>query len=76
MKYAVEMGLVTVIYVPSFIKFGSGNRKSIGGMRRSTDTQPDDRINLRLFLQNKESSLMKHREREKHNMIPLFIKSR
>jgi hypothetical protein len=31
MKYAVEMGLVVMIYIPSFIKIGSGIQKLIGG---------------------------------------------
>jgi hypothetical protein len=31
MKYAVEMGLGAVIYIPSFIKIGSGIQKLIEG---------------------------------------------
>jgi hypothetical protein len=31
MKYAVEMGSETMIYIPSFIKTGSGVQKLIGG---------------------------------------------
>jgi hypothetical protein len=31
MKYVVEMGSVTMIYIPSFIKIGSGIRKLIRG---------------------------------------------
>jgi hypothetical protein len=31
MKYAVEMGLATMIYVPNFIKIGSSIQKLIGG---------------------------------------------
>jgi hypothetical protein len=31
MKYAVEMGSGAVIYIPSFIKIGSGIEKLIGG---------------------------------------------
>jgi hypothetical protein len=34
MKYAVEMGLVATIYIPSFMKIGSGIHKLIG-----TDSQ-------------------------------------
>jgi hypothetical protein len=30
MKYAVEMGSVAMIYIPSFIKIGSGIRKLLG----------------------------------------------
>jgi hypothetical protein len=36
MKYAVEMGSGAMIYIPSFIKIGSGIRKLIG---RDTRTQ-------------------------------------
>jgi hypothetical protein len=32
MKYAVEMGLGAMIYIPSFIKISSGIRKLIGGI--------------------------------------------
>jgi hypothetical protein len=38
MKYAVEMGSGAVIYIPSFIKIGSGVRKLIGGIHRHTDS--------------------------------------
>jgi hypothetical protein len=31
MKYAVEMGSVAMIYIPSFIKISSGIQKLIGG---------------------------------------------
>jgi hypothetical protein len=31
MKYAVEMGSGAVIYIPSFMKMGSGIQKLIGG---------------------------------------------
>jgi hypothetical protein len=40
MKYAVEMSSGVMIYIPSFIKIGSGIQKLIGGY---TDTQTDDR---------------------------------
>jgi hypothetical protein len=36
MKYTVEMGSVAMIYVPSFIKIGSGIQKLIGGIHRHT----------------------------------------
>jgi hypothetical protein len=36
MKYAVEMGSGTMIYLPNIIKIGSGIQKLIGGF---TDTQ-------------------------------------
>jgi hypothetical protein len=38
MKYAVEMGSVAMIYIPSFIKTGSGIQKLMGGGGRG-DTQ-------------------------------------
>jgi hypothetical protein len=41
MKYAVEMGSVAVMCIPSFIKIDSGFRKL-----RFTDTQDGDRISL------------------------------
>jgi hypothetical protein len=38
MKYATEMGLGTMIYTPSFIKFGSAIQKLMGrGIHRHTD---------------------------------------
>jgi hypothetical protein len=42
MKYAVEMGPVAMIYIPSFINIGSGIQKLIGGTHR----QASDRISL------------------------------
>jgi hypothetical protein len=38
MKYAVEMGSGAMIYIPSFIKFGSGVQKLIGGGGGDTQT--------------------------------------
>jgi hypothetical protein len=38
MKYTVEMGSGVMIYVPSFIKIGSGIQKLIGGIHRHTQT--------------------------------------
>jgi hypothetical protein len=32
MKYAVEMGSSVMIYIPSFIKIGSGIKELIGGI--------------------------------------------
>jgi hypothetical protein len=37
MKYAAEMGSGAVIYMPSFIKIGSGIQKLIEGIHRRTD---------------------------------------
>jgi hypothetical protein len=36
MKYSVEMGSGAMIYIPSFIKIGSGIQKLIGGSHRHT----------------------------------------
>jgi hypothetical protein len=40
MKYAVEMGSGAMIYIPSFIKIGSGIQKLIVGY---IDTQTEER---------------------------------
>jgi hypothetical protein len=45
MKYAVEMGSVVMIYIPSFIKTGSGIQKLIGEGTQ-THRQDGDRISL------------------------------
>jgi hypothetical protein len=45
MKYAVEMGSGATIYIPSFIKIGSGIQKFIGGDTQ-THRQHGDRISL------------------------------
>jgi hypothetical protein len=37
MKYGVKMGSVAIIYIPSFIKTGSGIQKLVGGIHRHTD---------------------------------------
>jgi hypothetical protein len=56
MKYAVEMGSCAKIYIPSFIKIGSGIQLMRGGDTR-TLRQQVDRISLLLFFQNKENRL-------------------
>jgi hypothetical protein len=38
MKYAVEMGLGAMIYIPSLIKIGSGIKKLTGGGDLQTDS--------------------------------------
>jgi hypothetical protein len=38
MKYAVEMSSGAIIYVPSFIKIGSGIQRKIWGIHRHTDS--------------------------------------
>jgi hypothetical protein len=37
MNYAAEMGSGVVLYIPSFIKIGSGIPKLIGGIHVHTD---------------------------------------
>jgi hypothetical protein len=37
MKYAVEMGPVAVIFIPSFVKFDSNIEKLIGEIHRHTN---------------------------------------
>jgi hypothetical protein len=37
MKYAVEMGSGAMMYIPSFIKIGSGIQKLIQGIHRHTN---------------------------------------
>jgi hypothetical protein len=62
MKYAIEMGSGSLIYIPNFIKIGSGIQKLMGDTRR--DRQHDDLISLLLFIQNKESKLkIRHHSR-------------
>jgi hypothetical protein len=49
MKYAVEMGSGAVIYIPRFIKIGSGIQKLIGEDTQ-THREHGDLISLFLFL--------------------------
>jgi hypothetical protein len=37
MKYAIEVGSGAIIYIPSFIKIGSGIQKLIRGIHRHTN---------------------------------------
>jgi hypothetical protein len=53
MKYAAEMGSGAMIFIPSFIKIGSG----IGDSQ--THRQHGDRINLLLFFLSKERRLIR-----------------
>jgi hypothetical protein len=39
MKFTVYMRLVSIIYIPSFIKIGSGIQKLIGGTHSHTQTE-------------------------------------
>jgi hypothetical protein len=45
MKYAVEMGSVSMIYIPSFVKIGSGIQKLVG-VNTQTQRQDEGRISL------------------------------
>jgi hypothetical protein len=38
MNYAVKMGSVAIIYIPNFVKIGSGIRKLIRGIHFQKDT--------------------------------------
>jgi hypothetical protein len=39
MKYAVEIGLGAMIYIPSFIKIGSGIQNMVMGINRHRDSK-------------------------------------
>jgi hypothetical protein len=39
MNYAVEMGSVSMMYIPIFIKIGSAIQKLMGEIHRHIDTQ-------------------------------------
>jgi hypothetical protein len=52
MKYASEMGSETMMYMPCFIKFGSGVQKLLGG-GGGIRTQQGDRVSPLLFFQIK-----------------------
>jgi hypothetical protein len=45
-NYTAEMGSGAVIYLPSFIKIGSGVQKLIGGIHRHTHSQQRDLTSL------------------------------
>jgi hypothetical protein len=46
MKYAVQMGSGTVIYIPSFIKIGSGIQKLVWAGGSQSHRQNGERISL------------------------------
>jgi hypothetical protein len=47
MKYGIDVGSGAMIYIPSFIKIGSGIQKLIGGRGfTDTDTQHGDYVSL------------------------------
>jgi hypothetical protein len=55
------MGSGALIYVPSFIKMGSGVQISMGGGYTDASGQQRDLFKPTLFFQNKESGLKKKR---------------
>jgi hypothetical protein len=58
MKYAVEMGSGAMIYIPSFIKFGSSVRKLTGERGGFTDTETTQTPHKPTFIfLNKESRI-------------------
>jgi hypothetical protein len=59
MKYAVEMGSDTMIYILRFVKIGSGTQKLILWGDSQTHRQHGDPISLLSFLKNKGSRLKK-----------------
>jgi hypothetical protein len=63
------MGSDAVIYVPSFIMFGSGIQKLIGGIHRHAHRQHGNLISLLSFFQNKESRLKMHNSKSKLKKI-------
>jgi hypothetical protein len=48
------MGSGAMIYIPSFIKIGSGIQKMIRGMHIKAHYQQGDLMNLLLFLEDEE----------------------
>jgi hypothetical protein len=57
MKYAVEMGSGAMIYMPSFIKFGSDIQKFVEDIYTDRHRHQGDLISLLFLFQNKESKL-------------------
>jgi hypothetical protein len=55
MKYAVEVGSVTMIYIPCFIKTLRNSKVNTG--ESQTHRENGDPISLLLFFQNKKSRL-------------------
>jgi hypothetical protein len=54
MKYAIEMGSGVMIYLPSFVKIGSGIQKLTGDRETAWRSH---KPSLFFFFQNKESRL-------------------
>jgi hypothetical protein len=57
MNYVVEMGSDAMIYIPSFIKIGSGIQKLLGEMQIQTHRQQGNLRSLLLLFQNQKSRL-------------------
>jgi hypothetical protein len=53
MKHSVVMVSSAMIYIPSFIKIGSGIQKLVVGIHRYTDKEKGDLITLVLFIFSK-----------------------
>jgi hypothetical protein len=68
MKYAAEMSSGAMIYIPNFIKIGSGIQKLMGGGEEITDIQHDDLKSPLSCFRNKESRL-KRKFIDKHRMF-------
>jgi hypothetical protein len=60
MKYAVEIGSGGMMYLPSFVKIGSGVKKLMEGIHRHTDSMERFHKPALFFFQNKESKLKKY----------------
>jgi hypothetical protein len=59
MKYAIEKSLDGMIYIPNFMKTGSGIQKLLWSIHIQKHRQRSDVISLLLFFKNKESRLKK-----------------
>jgi hypothetical protein len=69
MNYAVEIDSDAMIYIPSFIKIGSGIQKLIRGIHTHIHGQDCDLVRLLSFFQNKESGLKKEITTQLGNFI-------
>jgi hypothetical protein len=49
MKYTVEIGLGSIIYISSLIKIGSGIQKLIGGIHGHTDSMEISKAYFHFF---------------------------
>jgi hypothetical protein len=51
MEYVVEMGSVAMIYIPNFIKTGSGTQRLFGGVDSQTHRHTESNYYLRQNIQ-------------------------